>query len=104
MVLAGIPVFVAAGNEDQDACNTSPARDPLAFTVAATDRQDRRLWVEQGVASNYGPCVKLYAPGNEILGADCASDSATLYVTIVLGVDCTFTVHVTVLIPQSLLA
>ena len=45
---AGIHVVVAAGNEDIDACGTSPAREPSAVTVGATDQSDRRLWLAPG--------------------------------------------------------
>ena len=40
-VEAGIPVAVAAGNEASDACGTSPASEPLAYTVGSTTVQDR---------------------------------------------------------------
>ena len=32
-------------------------REPLALTVGATTRQDERLWIAPGVASNYGRCA-----------------------------------------------
>jgi len=41
-----------------DACQISPAREPLVLTVAASDAGDAR-WPY----SNYGKCVDLYAPG-----------------------------------------
>ena len=44
-----------------DACQISPAREPLAITVAASDSSDTR-WPY----SNYGSCVDLYAPGVSI--------------------------------------
>lgn len=46
---AGIHVVVAAGNEDMDACDTSPAREASAVTVAATTEGDDRLWLSPGV-------------------------------------------------------
>ncbi|KAJ9059959.1 hypothetical protein DSO57_1036084 [Entomophthora muscae] len=58
----GITVLVAAGNEDQDACDTSPASAPNAITVGATDMYDRRADF-----SNYGKCVDVFAPGVDIL-------------------------------------
>ena len=71
-VARGIPVVVAAGNEDADACQGSPARVPQAITVAATnDRDDRASY------SNSGPCVDLFAPGSGIRSASNASDTAT---------------------------
>ena len=51
---AGIHVVVAAGNEDMDACDTSPAREPSAVTVAASDIEDRRLWLSPGATERGG--------------------------------------------------
>ncbi|KAL4419731.1 hypothetical protein ABPG75_006829 [Micractinium tetrahymenae] len=72
----GIHVVVAAGNEDMSACDTSPAREPAAITVGATDVQDRRLWLSEGKGSNYGECVDLFAPGTDILSAAGSADNA----------------------------
>lgn len=72
---AGIHVIVAAGNNDDDACKVSPARTPSAITVAASDTEDKRLWLARGVASNYGPCVDLFAPGKDILSASSTGDT-----------------------------
>ena len=54
-------VVVAAGNEDQDACNVSPASS-LALTVMASDKYDSRAWF-----SNWGKCADIYAPGVDIM-------------------------------------
>ena len=58
----GVTVTVAAGNEDEDACGSSPGREPAALTVAASDRNDRRASF-----SNRGKCVDLFAPGVDIV-------------------------------------
>lgn len=71
-VAAGVPVVVAAGNEDADACRSSPARARSAITVGATDSKDRRAEF-----SNRGRCVDLFAPGVGIRSASNASNSAT---------------------------
>ncbi|MDP9385416.1 MAG: S8 family peptidase [Actinomycetota bacterium] len=55
---AGVFVAVAAGNENQDACNVSPASTAAAYTTAASDKTDTRASF-----SNYGSCVDAYAPG-----------------------------------------
>lgn len=52
-------------------------REPLAITVAATDMDDQRLWIKPGVASNYGRCVHIWAPGLHIESASNISDTAT---------------------------
>ncbi|KAI9481646.1 MAG: serine protease 1 [Benjaminiella poitrasii] len=59
---AGIVFAVAAGNDNRDACNYSPAAAENAITVGATSIADERAYF-----SNYGPCVDVFAPGLNIL-------------------------------------
>jgi len=70
-VASGVVYAVAAGNNGEDACGTSPARAPTAITVGATDSTDARAYY-----SNYGPCVDLFAPGYDITSAWITSDTA----------------------------
>ena len=60
----GITMVLAAGNENADACQTSPARVGDALTVGASDKTDRRADF-----SNWGDCVDLFAPGHNITSA-----------------------------------
>jgi len=66
-VKGGMIFVVAAGNDGRgiipspDACKHSPASEPLAVTVGATDSSDYRADY-----SNYGKCVKIFAPGSAI--------------------------------------
>ncbi|KAK1993021.1 subtilase [Colletotrichum falcatum] len=70
---AGIVPVVAAGNENQDAGNTSPASAPNAITVGAIDaRNDRKASF-----SNFGKSVDIFAPGVNILSAGIKSSTAT---------------------------
>ncbi|KAK2754357.1 Secreted subtilisin-like serine protease sub5 [Arachnomyces sp. PD_36] len=63
-VEAGIFLAVAAGNEGQDAENSSPAAEPSVCTVAATGENDSPPeW------SNFGKVVDIYAPGDQIVSA-----------------------------------
>jgi aqualysin 1 len=71
-VAAGVTYAVAAGNDNANACNYSPARTASAITVAAADDSDKRASF-----SNYGTCVDIFAPGVTILGAWHSSDTAT---------------------------
>jgi serine protease len=71
-VKAGVTYVVAAGNESDNACNYSPAKVPTAITVGATNSSDARASF-----SNYGLCVSLFAPGQDILSAWSTSSSAT---------------------------
>jgi subtilisin family serine protease len=66
-------VFPAAGNENHPASQTSPARLSAACTIGNIDINDNiyrgmpfGLNVNTG-ASNYGPLVKFFAPGTNIL-------------------------------------
>ncbi|KAI9276650.1 serine protease [Phascolomyces articulosus] len=58
---AGIVFAVAAGNDNSDACNYSPAHAENAITVGASTLYDDRAYF-----SNYGPCVDVFAPGLNI--------------------------------------
>ncbi|HET7461128.1 MAG TPA: S8 family peptidase [Longimicrobium sp.] len=69
---AGVTLAVAAGNENQDACNTSPARAPSAITVGATTNTDARASF-----SNWGTCLDVFAPGNNITSSWIGSTTAT---------------------------
>ncbi|MGW4022170.1 S8 family peptidase [Streptomyces sp. NPDC005009] len=59
-VSRGTTVVVAAGNENQNAANSSPANCGNVITVAATDRSGNRAYY-----SNYGSIVDISAPGGE---------------------------------------
>jgi len=71
-VADGVTFAVAAGNENQDACNTSPAREPSAITVGSTTTTDAR-----SSFSNFGTCVDIFAPGSSITSSWNTSDTAT---------------------------
>jgi serine protease len=60
-VNTGVVMVVAAGNDSFDACNVSPASEPLAITVGSTTKSDNKSWF-----SNWGSCVDIYAPGSDI--------------------------------------
>lgn len=57
-IAAGVTYAIAAANDQQDACLTSPGSTPNALTVGATDNTDTRASF-----SNFGSCVDLFAPG-----------------------------------------
>lgn len=59
---AGVHVVVAAGNENQDACLTSPASEESVMTVGAITKNG-----EMASFSNWGKCVDILSPGTEIL-------------------------------------
>jgi len=71
-VADGITFAVAAGNSNADACDASPASEPLAVTVGATTSSDARASY-----SNFGSCVDIFAPGSGILSASNASTSGS---------------------------
>jgi subtilisin family serine protease len=69
---AGVPIAVAAGNSNADACGSSPARAANAITTGSTTTTDAR-----SSFSNFGTCVDLFAPGSGILSAWWTSTTAT---------------------------
>eukprot|EP01006_Ploeotia_vitrea_P028640 TRINITY_DN61302_c0_g1_i1.p1 TRINITY_DN61302_c0_g1~~TRINITY_DN61302_c0_g1_i1.p1 ORF type:complete len:405 (+),score=40.97 TRINITY_DN61302_c0_g1_i1:53-1267(+) len=69
---ANIVMVVAAGNEDSDACDTSPASEPSAITVAASDDKNKRASY-----SNWGSCVDVFGPGSDITSTWIDSPDAT---------------------------
>ena len=69
---AGVLTVVAAGNNNGDACQKSPASTLEAITVGSTDIDDGR-----SSFSNYGPCMDIFAPGRDIKAAWSGSDDAT---------------------------
>jgi aqualysin 1 len=71
-IASGITYVVAAGNDNRDACDQAPARVPTAITVGATNSADAR-----SAFSNYGRCVDLFAPGENITSASHSSDTAS---------------------------
>ena len=68
----GVTYALAAGNNNGNACNFTPARAPNAITLGATTSTDAR-----SSFSNWGTCLDLFAPGSGITSAWIGSDSAT---------------------------
>ena len=69
---SGVTYAVAAGNESADACGGSPAKEPSAITVGATDDQDQKASF-----SNWGKCVDLFAPGVDITSVGITDPDST---------------------------
>jgi subtilisin family serine protease len=69
---SGVVYAVAAANFSDDACLYSPASTPLAITVGATTITDSRASF-----SNYGTCLDIFAPGENITSDWSSSDTAT---------------------------
>jgi len=68
----GISYAIAAGNDNGNACNQSPARVGEAITVGATTRTDAR-----SSFSNKGTCLDIFAPGSSIKSAWKTNNTAT---------------------------
>jgi cerevisin len=71
-VSLGLNFAVAAGNDNRDACDYSPAAAENAITVGASTIEDERAWF-----SNVGPCVDVFAPGKDIQSTWIGSRTAT---------------------------
>ncbi|MGH2698343.1 MAG: S8 family peptidase [Actinomycetota bacterium] len=68
----GVSYAVAAGNDNRNACNYSPARVGAALTVGSSTSSDTR-----SSFSNYGSCLDLFAPGSSITSTWHTSNTAT---------------------------
>jgi subtilisin family serine protease len=72
MVSSGVFLAVAAGNDNANAANSSPASESTVCTVGATTSTDARASY-----SNYGAVVDIFAPGSNILSTWIGSTTAT---------------------------
>jgi hypothetical protein len=70
-VNSGIVAVVAAGNDNSDACNYSPASAPSAITVGAISKTGAK-----STYSNFGRCVDIFAPGDVITSTWIGSTTA----------------------------
>ena len=68
----GLHFAVAAGNDNADSCNYSPAAAENAVTVGASTLADERAYF-----SNFGKCNDIFAPGLNILSTWVGSKYAT---------------------------
>ncbi|WP_232680019.1 S8 family peptidase [Nocardioides sp. R-C-SC26] len=73
LVSSGVAVAVAAGNSNANACNTSPAAAPSVLTVGASSMNDARASF-----SNFGTCLDLFAPGDDITAANYSNNSGSV--------------------------
>ncbi|GHO98070.1 hypothetical protein KSF_081180 [Reticulibacter mediterranei] len=71
-IQSGVTYVMSAGNKNEDACLSSPHTVSQAIVVGATSRNDAR-----SSFSNYGKCVTLFAPGQDIPTASYTSDTDT---------------------------
>ncbi|KAF3929085.1 Oryzin [Dactylellina cionopaga] len=69
---AGVTIVVAAGNENQDAKNVSPASAPNAITVGAIDDKSKIASF-----SNWGTLIDVFAPGVNVLSSWGTGDTET---------------------------
>ncbi|KAJ3046301.1 serine protease [Rhizophlyctis rosea] len=69
---AGIVFAAAAGNDNVNACGTSPADSGSVLTVGASDETDTKASF-----SNWGSCVDIFAPGTNITSASSRTSTDT---------------------------
>ncbi|WP_326551782.1 S8 family serine peptidase [Micromonospora sp. NBC_01813] len=70
MITAGVLAVFAAGNNSGDACGNNP-RSPNGVVVGASTVSDSR-WS----SSNFGSCIDIFAPGDNITSAGRSGDNA----------------------------
>ncbi|KAL8396720.1 hypothetical protein RB594_003697 [Gaeumannomyces avenae] len=70
---AGVVPVVAAGNENQNAINSSPASATAAITVGAIDQRTDA----KASFSNFGDVVDIFAPGVQVVSVDAKSDTGS---------------------------
>lgn len=70
---SGVAVAAAAGNNGGDACNYSPGRVPEVLTVGSSNQLD-----QASSYSAHGPCLDLYAPGEQIATARLGGGTRTV--------------------------
>jgi len=82
-VAGGVTIVVAAGNENQNACNVSPASNPNVITVGATGTATLagKLTDVRASFSNFGTCVLLLGPGVDVTSAWIGSTTATITIS-----------------------
>ncbi|MFG3685495.1 hypothetical protein [Micromonospora sp. NPDC047740] len=68
---SGIPYVVPSGSSAASACTYSPGRVPAAVTVAGTTITDAKM-----SSANYGSCLDIFAPGQNITTTAIASDTS----------------------------
>lgn len=68
----GVVTVVAAGNDNADASDSSPASAPEAITVGSIDKTNARSYF-----SNFGADLDIFAPGSDILSTWIGSNTAT---------------------------
>ncbi|EKG91657.1 S8 family peptidase [Vibrio cholerae] len=73
LVQRGVNAVIAAGNDNKDACQVSPAREPSGITVGSTTNNDGR-----SNFSNWGNCVQIFAPGSDVTSASHEGGTKTM--------------------------
>lgn len=76
LVKSGVFLAVAAGNSNDDSSFYSPASEPTACTIGASDVTDTRAWF-----SNYGTSVDVFAPGVDVLSSWIGGVNETLSIS-----------------------
>jgi len=72
MTDVGYTVVIAAGNNDDNACFYSPYHETAITVGALSNAEDGKN--DKTATSNYGSCIDLWAPGEDIYGASNAGE------------------------------
>jgi len=78
-VSKGIPVVVAAGNSNANACGYTPSGIPSVISVGATEMagDEGEEYDNRAVYSNFGRCTHIFAPGTDITSSWIGTNTAS---------------------------
>lgn len=70
-------IVAAAGDHNKYTCAISPASSRTVIVAAATSRETNM----EILGSNFGECIQIYAPGEDLLTSTAGSLDATIHIT-----------------------
>ena len=79
LVNKGIVVSTASGNDEVNACTATPGNSGSNINVGSHGYESTTCKKPMAYYSNYGPCVDIMAPGQNIKSADYSSNTGKLF-------------------------
>ena len=82
LVSVGIVVSTSSGNDAADACRDTPGNSGSNINVGSHGYESTTCKKPMASYSNYGKCVDIMAPGQNIKSADFTSNTSKLFLYI----------------------